>query len=164
MADLIRIWPEFAALAPAIAEQLEIDAKYAVYLERQSADVAAFRRDESLLLPADLDYMAIPGLSNEVRQRLATVRPSTVGQAGRVEGVTPAALALLVVHLRRPAAARRPWLSPGAGKAVFGESGQRPARLDLTADRARALSLTPVSRETAERLDRFVALMLQWQR
>jgi tRNA uridine 5-carboxymethylaminomethyl modification enzyme len=106
LTDLTRIWPEFGALSPTIAEQLEIDAKYAVYLERQSADVAAFRRDESLILPADLDYAAIPGLSNEVRQRLAAVRPRTVGQAGRIEGVTPAALTLLAVHLRRPAAQR----------------------------------------------------------
>jgi tRNA uridine 5-carboxymethylaminomethyl modification enzyme len=106
LADLAQIWPGLGDLAPEVAEQLEIDAKYAVYLERQSADVAAFRRDESLALPDGLDYGAIPGLSNEVRQKLAAIRPLTIGQAGRIDGVTPAALALLAVHLRRPRAAR----------------------------------------------------------
>ena len=101
IADIARIWPRFGALAPAVAEQLEIDAKYAVYLDRQAADVAAYRRDESLELPADLDYAAVPGLSNEVRQRLAAVRPRTVGQAGRMDGITPAALTLLAAWLRR---------------------------------------------------------------
>jgi tRNA uridine 5-carboxymethylaminomethyl modification enzyme len=106
LAELARIWPELGNLAPDVAEQIEIDAKYAVYLERQSADVAAFRRDESLALPDGLDYGAVPGLSNEVRQRLSAIRPLTIGQAGRIDGVTPAALALLAVHLRRPRAAR----------------------------------------------------------
>jgi tRNA uridine 5-carboxymethylaminomethyl modification enzyme len=100
--DIARIWPEIGGFAPDIAEQLEIDAKYAVYLERQAADVAAFRRDETLELPDDLDYAAVPGLSNEVRQKLAAIRPRTIGQAGRIDGITPAALALLAVHLRRP--------------------------------------------------------------
>jgi tRNA uridine 5-carboxymethylaminomethyl modification enzyme len=104
---LARIWPRLGELPAAVAEQLEIDAKYAVYLDRQAADVAAFRRDEGLALPADLDYAAIRGLSNEVRQKLGAVRPRTLGQAGRIDGVTPAALALLAVHLRRPTASRR---------------------------------------------------------
>jgi tRNA uridine 5-carboxymethylaminomethyl modification enzyme len=101
IADIARIWPRFNELAPAIAEQLEIDAKYAVYLDRQAADVAAFRRDENLLLAEDLDYSAVHGLSNEVKQRLSTVRPRTLGQAGRIDGITPAALTLLAAHLRR---------------------------------------------------------------
>jgi tRNA uridine 5-carboxymethylaminomethyl modification enzyme len=101
IADVARIWPRFSELAPAIAEQLEIDAKYAVYLDRQAADVAAYRRDESLELPADLDYADVSGLSNEVRQRLSTQRPRTIGQAGRMDGITPAALTLLAAHLRR---------------------------------------------------------------
>jgi tRNA uridine 5-carboxymethylaminomethyl modification enzyme len=92
-------------LPKAIAEQLEIDAKYAVYLDRQAADIAAFRRDEALALAPDLDYAAVAGLSNEVRQRLAAVRPLTLGQAGRIDGITPAALTLLAAHLRR---SRRP--------------------------------------------------------
>jgi tRNA uridine 5-carboxymethylaminomethyl modification enzyme len=101
LAALVRIWPELGALEPRIAEQLAIDATYAVYLDRQAADIAAFRRDEALALPDDLDYAAIAGLSTELRQRLSAVRPSTIGQAGRVEGMTPAALALLCVQARR---------------------------------------------------------------
>ena len=105
LADLARIWPALGALAPETATQLEIDAKYAVYLDRQAADVAAYRRDESLILPDDLDFAGISGLSNEMKQKFAAARPRTVGQAGRLDGVTPAALTLLAAHLRR--AARR---------------------------------------------------------
>jgi tRNA uridine 5-carboxymethylaminomethyl modification enzyme len=100
-ADIARIWPWFSELPGRIGEQLETDAKYAVYLERQAADVAAYRRDESLELPADLDYAGLPGLSAELRQKFETVRPHTVGQAGRIDGVTPAALTLLAAHIRR---------------------------------------------------------------
>lgn len=102
MAEVTRIWPEMGTLAPAIAEQLEIDAKYSVYLDRQAADIAAYRRDEALALPDDLDYAAMTGLSHEVRQKLAAIRPRTLGQAGRIDGVTPAALTLLAAHMRRP--------------------------------------------------------------
>jgi tRNA uridine 5-carboxymethylaminomethyl modification enzyme len=101
IADLARIWPRFGELAPKVAEQIEIDAKYEVYLSRQAADVAAYRRDESFELPADLDYTALPGLSNEVRQKLIAQKPRTIGQAGRIDGLTPAALTLLVAHVRR---------------------------------------------------------------
>ena len=101
LADIARIWPEFGALSPAVAAQLEIDAKYAVYLDRQAADVAAYRRDESLLLPDDLDFAQISGLSNEMKQKFTAARPRTVGQAGRLDGVTPAALTLLAAHVRR---------------------------------------------------------------
>jgi tRNA uridine 5-carboxymethylaminomethyl modification enzyme len=107
IADVARIWPKLGELAPAIADQLEIDAKYAVYLERQAADVAAFRRDEALVLPGDLDYGEISGLSNEVRQKLGAARPRTLGQAGRLDGMTPAALTLLASHLRRSERAKR---------------------------------------------------------
>jgi tRNA uridine 5-carboxymethylaminomethyl modification enzyme len=101
LAEVTRIWPEFGGLAPAIAAQLEIDAKYAVYLDRQAEDVAAFRRDESLVLPEDLDFGQIRGLSNEMKQKFAAQRPRTVGQAGRLDGVTPTALTLLAAHVRR---------------------------------------------------------------
>jgi tRNA uridine 5-carboxymethylaminomethyl modification enzyme len=101
VADLARIWPRFHDIAPAIAAQVEIDAIYAVYLDRQAADIAAYRRDESLILPDDIDYAQVRGLSNEVRQRLAVGRPGTIGQAGRMDGITPAALTLLAVHVRR---------------------------------------------------------------
>jgi tRNA uridine 5-carboxymethylaminomethyl modification enzyme len=100
---LAGIWPRFGELAAKIAEQLEIDAKYDVYLSRQAADIAAYRRDESLELPEHLDYAALPGLSNEVRQKLQSTRPRTVGQAGRIDGVTPAALTLLLAHIKRQA-------------------------------------------------------------
>src|ERR1700730_17893313 len=99
--DVARIWPNLAELPPKIAEQLEIDAKYQVYLSRQAADVESYRRDESVALPDDLDYAALPGLSNEVRHKLQTHRPRTIGHAGRIDGITPAALTLLVAHLRR---------------------------------------------------------------
>ena len=101
IADLARIWPRFGELAPKIAEQIEIDAKYQVYLSRQAADVAAYRRDESFALPDDLDYDALPGLSNEVRQKLISQKPRTLGHAGKIDGVTPAALTLLVAHVKR---------------------------------------------------------------
>jgi tRNA uridine 5-carboxymethylaminomethyl modification enzyme len=100
-AHVARIWPEFATLDPKIAEQLEIDAKYAVYLDRQAADVAAFRRDEGLALPDDLDYATMTALSWEVRHKLQSIRPRTIGQAGRIDGITPAALTLLAAHIRR---------------------------------------------------------------
>jgi len=99
--DLARIWPEFAALDAKTAEQLEIDAKYDVYLSRQAADVESYRRDESLVLGDEIDYAALPGLSNEVRHKLQNHRPRTIGHAGRIDGVTPAALMLLAAHVRR---------------------------------------------------------------
>jgi tRNA uridine 5-carboxymethylaminomethyl modification enzyme len=99
--DLARIWPAFGELDAKIAAQLEIDAKYHVYLSRQAADVESYRRDESLVLGEDLDYGTLPGLSNEVRQKLQLHRPRTIGQAGRIDGVTPAALTLLLAYLRR---------------------------------------------------------------
>jgi tRNA uridine 5-carboxymethylaminomethyl modification enzyme len=107
LADLAPIWPRLAALDPKIAEQLEIDAKYEVYLSRQAADVALYRRDESLVLPEDFDYAPLPGLSNEAKQKLAAIRPRTIGQASRIDGITPAALTLLVAHLRRQGKSRK---------------------------------------------------------
>jgi tRNA uridine 5-carboxymethylaminomethyl modification enzyme len=110
-AELAMIWPQFGDLPPKIAEQLEIDAKYEVYLSRQAADIAAYRRDESLELPEGLDYSQIGGLSTEVRQRLSSTHPRTVGQAARMDGITPAALTLLVAHLKR--SNRRPKVATG---------------------------------------------------
>jgi tRNA uridine 5-carboxymethylaminomethyl modification enzyme len=101
IADLAKIWPRFRDLPPKIAEQVEIDAKYDVYLSRQAADIAAYRRDESLELPDGLDYSQLRGLSHEVRQKLDAARPRTIGQAARMDGITPAALTLLVAHLKR---------------------------------------------------------------
>ncbi|MCA3735176.1 MAG: tRNA uridine-5-carboxymethylaminomethyl(34) synthesis enzyme MnmG [Phenylobacterium sp.] len=102
--DLARIWPEILDWSPAVREQVEIDAAYSGYLDRQAADAEAFRRDEALRLPAGLDYAAVGGLSNEIREKLSTVRPLTVGQAARIEGMTPGALTALLAHARRHAA------------------------------------------------------------
>jgi tRNA uridine 5-carboxymethylaminomethyl modification enzyme len=96
------IWPELSAIDPSIAVHLEVDAKYDVYLKRQTADVDAFRRDEGLVL-TDIDYADVPGLSNEARAKLEKARPRTVGQAGRLDGLTPAALGILAAYLRREA-------------------------------------------------------------
>jgi tRNA uridine 5-carboxymethylaminomethyl modification enzyme len=98
---LAGIWPSFGEFDAKIAAQIETDAKYDVYLSRQATDVESYRRDESLVLAEDIDYAGLPGLSNEVRHKLQTARPRTIGHAGRIEGVTPAALTLLAAHVRR---------------------------------------------------------------
>ena len=99
--SLRAIWPELADIAPKTAAQMEIDAKYAVYLDRQTKDIDAFRRDEARVIPELVDYAALPGLSSEIRARLEMIRPRTMGQAGRIEGMTPAAMTLLAAKLRR---------------------------------------------------------------
>jgi tRNA uridine 5-carboxymethylaminomethyl modification enzyme len=101
LADIGRIWPELLQIDPAIATHLEIEAKYDVYVTRQAEDIEALRRDESVTLGDAIDYAAVSGLSNEARQRLAAARPATIGQASRLDGITPAALTLLIAHLRR---------------------------------------------------------------
>jgi tRNA uridine 5-carboxymethylaminomethyl modification enzyme len=101
---LATLWPILGSVPTAIAEQLAIDARYDGYLSRQRQDIAAYRRDEALELPAGLDYAAIGGLSNEVRQKLQAHRPATLGQAARISGVTPAALVALLKYVRRRAA------------------------------------------------------------
>ncbi|BCW87080.1 tRNA uridine 5-carboxymethylaminomethyl modification enzyme MnmG [Alphaproteobacteria bacterium SO-S41] len=101
LVTLAGIWPELGAITEKIAVQLETDGHYAAYLTRQEADVAAFRRDENLILPDALDYTAVAGLSAEVVQKLSAIRPHTLGQAGRIEGVTPGALTALLGHVRR---------------------------------------------------------------
>ena len=98
---LAALWPEIRGIPPQIAGQIEIEAGYAGYLERQEADIRAFRRDEALAIPEDLDFDAIPGLSTEVRGKLRQARPATLGQAARISGVTPAALTVLLGHVRR---------------------------------------------------------------
>jgi tRNA uridine 5-carboxymethylaminomethyl modification enzyme len=101
VARLAAIWPQLGELAPEIAEQLEIDARYSGYLERQARDIAAFRRDEALILPDTLDYMAVGSLSAEIRGKLAAARPATLGAAARISGVTPAALIALLQYVKR---------------------------------------------------------------
>lgn len=99
--DLVPLWPEIAELSPSIVEQLTVDAQYAVYLQRQQADIAAVRRDESREIPDWLDYAALPGLSMEMRQKLEQQRPATIAQAQAIEGVTPAAITLILSVVRR---------------------------------------------------------------
>ena len=101
---LVALWPELGTVDAGTAEQVTIDARYASYLERQDEDVARFRRDEQLLLPAGLDYGTVPGLSTEMKERLQAARPATLGAASRVPGVTPAALTALLVVVRKRAA------------------------------------------------------------
>jgi len=98
---LAAIWPQMNGVAPETAARLQIDARYSVYVERQEADIAAFRKDEQIAIPRGFDYEAISGLSNEVRQKLQQHRPATIAQAGRIDGVTPAALMLLLARIRK---------------------------------------------------------------
>lgn len=100
-AQLRAIWPELEEIAPSVVTQLEIDALYAGYLARQDADILAFRRDEALALPEDLDYPAIGGLSTEVCEKLLTAQPATLGAASRISGVTPAAIVAILRHVKR---------------------------------------------------------------
>ena len=100
---LARVWPELADIPPRLRPRLEADAKYAVYLDRQEVDIERHRRSEALAIPADLDYAALSGLSNELKTKFLAARPANLGQAGRIEGVTPAALALVAAHARRRA-------------------------------------------------------------
>jgi len=97
------VWPELSDVTPQVAEQMEIEAAYAGYLDRQEADIVAFRKDEDMRLPADIDYRAIGGLSNEAKDKLSTVRPATLGQAARIEGMTPGAITAVLGHLKRSA-------------------------------------------------------------
>jgi tRNA uridine 5-carboxymethylaminomethyl modification enzyme len=98
---LLPLWPELAQLHPDIMEQIEIDARYRSYLERQEADVKAFRRDQVLAIPDNLDFNTLPGLSTEVSSKLEQARPATLAAAARISGVTPAALMALLAHVRR---------------------------------------------------------------
>ncbi|WP_297802394.1 tRNA uridine-5-carboxymethylaminomethyl(34) synthesis enzyme MnmG [uncultured Brevundimonas sp.] len=97
----LSVKPEIADWSKSVREQVEIDAIYAGYLDRQAQDAEALRREEGMALPADLDYSAIGALSNEVREKLSMVRPQTLGQAGRIEGMTPGALTALLAHVKK---------------------------------------------------------------
>ena len=99
--DAIRLWPEIASISTTIVEQLVVDAQYAVYLDRQRDDIDAVRRDEQKPIPDGIDYAAIPGLSMELRQKLAQYRPQTIAQAQAMDGMTPAAVTLLLAVIRR---------------------------------------------------------------
>ncbi|MGF1620789.1 MAG: tRNA uridine-5-carboxymethylaminomethyl(34) synthesis enzyme MnmG [Rhodomicrobiaceae bacterium] len=101
MNRLTALWPELAEIRPEIAAQLEIDARYDIYLRRQAADIEAYRKDEAIALPAGIDYGAISGLSNEVRQKLERQRPASLAQAARLDGITPSALMLILAHVKK---------------------------------------------------------------
>ncbi len=101
---LTQIWPELRSVEPAIASRVTADAVYSVYLDRQSAEIQSYQRDQSLRVPDDLDFDGISGLSSEINLKLASQRPADIAQAARIEGMTPAALTLLAAHARR----RRP--------------------------------------------------------
>jgi tRNA uridine 5-carboxymethylaminomethyl modification enzyme len=103
---LDQLFPEVAAMPARARDQLAIEAVYAGYLDRQEADIVAFRRDESLIIPSDLNYDAIVGLSNEAREKLKAVRPTTLGQASRIEGITAGALTTLLAHVRKSGTSR----------------------------------------------------------
>ena len=119
LARLGRIWPQLAGIGAAAREQMEIEGQYAGYLKRQEADIHAFRRDEAMRLPDDLDYDAIPSLSAEVREKLKRAAPATLGAAGRISGVTPAALTILLKYVKRAARGRDRAAETGAdGQAV----------------------------------------------
>jgi tRNA uridine 5-carboxymethylaminomethyl modification enzyme len=98
---LSRLWPELSAIDAATAERLETEARYAVYLDRQAADAAQMRREEARLIPADVDFGEVPGLSNEIKQKLKLRRPSSLAEAQRIDGMTPAAIAIVVSHIRQ---------------------------------------------------------------
>ncbi len=106
LARLASIWPELADFAPEIAEQIEIDGRYAGYMKRQDADILAFRKDEALRLPEDLEYDQVASLSAEVREKLKQTRPTSLGAASRISGMTPAALTVLLRYVRRQKADR----------------------------------------------------------
>jgi tRNA uridine 5-carboxymethylaminomethyl modification enzyme len=98
---LSAIWPELSAIPAGTAGRLQVDARYAVYLDRQEASILAFKKDEAAAIPAEIDFASIQGLSTEVRQKLARHRPATLAQAARIDGITPAALMLLLAHIRK---------------------------------------------------------------
>jgi tRNA uridine 5-carboxymethylaminomethyl modification enzyme len=101
LSQLAAIWPALGALPSWAIAQLEVDARYAAYVDQQDADVSVLRREEATRLPRDIDYTRICGLSSEVKQRLERARPTTLAQAGRLEGITPAALMLLLAHVKK---------------------------------------------------------------
>ncbi len=98
---ILAIWPQFGRFAPDVLAQLEADAVYAGILDRQEQELAALKRSEAVAIPRDFDYAALPGLSNELKEKLMAVRPHTLAQAARIDGMTPAALALIAAHLKR---------------------------------------------------------------
>ena len=98
---LTEVWPEFGTFSPVVRKQLEIEALYQVYMQKQTDDIETFKKDEALVIPSGLAFEDINGLSNELKQKLNHVRPQTLGQASRIDGMTPAALTLVLAHSKR---------------------------------------------------------------
>ena len=101
MSKIKQIWPEIGNYSRDIEEQIEINAHYKGYMKKQKADILAFKRDESLKIPSDINYDIFSGLSNEVKSKFKQIRPKTMGQALRIDGITPAAVFILLSHLKR---------------------------------------------------------------
>ena len=147
-----RSGPRSAGSIAAIAEQLAVDARYAVYLKRQELDIAAFRKDEGIVIPDGFAFAALPGLSTELRQKLERHRPASLGQAARLDGMTPAALMLLLAHLKKGARRRAP--EPKGEGRCRGIS--RAATVSGPQDFAEVFK---VPRETIHRLTRYAELL-----
>jgi len=101
MIKIREIWPEIKYVSREIDEQLEINSHYRGYLRKQNADILAFKRDENLIIPENMNYDMFSGLSNEVKSKFKKIRPKTMGQALRIDGITPAAVYILLSHLKR---------------------------------------------------------------
>jgi tRNA uridine 5-carboxymethylaminomethyl modification enzyme len=101
LGDLVRVWNDLGSFSKRVAEALEIEASYSVYMDRQAAAIEIQRRDESRLIPDGFDYSTLSGLSNELKNKLGAQKPSNIAQAMKVDGMTPAAISLLLVHIRR---------------------------------------------------------------
>jgi tRNA uridine 5-carboxymethylaminomethyl modification enzyme len=99
--DLSRVWPELDSIRPDIREQLEIEAMYSGYLDRQMEDIENFKKEEKMLIPENFDFDPLPSISNEIKAKLKTIRPTTIGSASRIQGMTPAALVALMAHIRK---------------------------------------------------------------
>ena len=101
MNKIRQIWPQIPYFSREIDEQLEISSHYSGYLNKQNADILAFKRDESLIIPDNIDYDRFSGLSNEVKSKFKKIKPKTLGQALRIDGITPAAAYILLSHIKR---------------------------------------------------------------
>ena len=101
MSNIREIWPEVPYFNKEIDEQIEINAHYKGYLKKQNADILAFKRDENMTIPENVDYDSLSGLSNEIKSKFKEIRPKTLGQALRIDGVTPAAAYILLSHVKR---------------------------------------------------------------
>ena len=101
MLKIRKIWPDIPFFGNDIDEQIEINAHYRGYLKKQKADILAFKRDENLSIPENIDYDQFSGLSNEVKAKFKEIKPKTMGQALRIDGITPAAVYILLSHVKR---------------------------------------------------------------